>query len=60
MITPDGGTLTLEATFRHMYFEYMTHLFNMQRIKRAQGLPVIVRLPNEGYHTVPGWDISEV
>lgn len=58
-VTPDGGTLTLEATFRHMYFEYMTHMFNIQRIKRAQGLPVIVRLPNEGYHTVPGWDISE-
>jgi hypothetical protein len=58
-VTPDGGTLTLEATFRHMYFEYITHMFNMQRMKRAQGLPVIVRLPNEGYHTVPGWDVTE-
>jgi hypothetical protein len=54
-----GGTLSLEATFRHMYFEYMTHMFNMHRIKRALGLPVIVRIPDEGYHTVPGWDISE-
>ncbi|MDA1298142.1 MAG: hypothetical protein O3B04_09135 [Chloroflexi bacterium] len=54
-----GGTLSLEATFRHMYFEYMTHMFNMHRIKRALGLPVIVQLPDEGYHTVPGWDVSE-
>ena len=54
-----GGTLSLEATFRHMYFEYTTHIFNMHRIKRALGLPVIVQLPDEGYHTVPGWDISE-
>lgn len=51
-----GGTLTLEATFRHMYFEYLTHLYNMQRIKNALGERVIVRLPNEGYHTVRGWD----
>jgi hypothetical protein len=54
-----SGTLSLEATFRHMYFEYMTHMFNMHRIKRALGLPVIVKLPNEGYHTVPGWDVTE-
>ncbi len=58
-VTPDGGTLTLEATFRHMYFEYMTHMFNVQRIKRAQGLPAIVRLPADGYHTIDGWDVSE-
>jgi hypothetical protein len=54
-----GGTMTLEATFRHMLYEYLTHMFNMQRMKRALGLPVIVRLPNEGYHTIPGWDVSE-
>ena len=54
-----GGTLSLEATFRHMYFEYTTHIFNMHRIKRALGLPVIVHLPDEGYHTVSGWDVSE-
>lgn len=51
-----GGTLTLEATFRHMYYEYLTHLFNMQRIKGALGETVVVRLPDEGYHTVEGWE----
>ena len=54
-----GGTMTLEATFRHMLYEYLTHMYNMQRMKRALGLPVIVRLPDEGYHTLPGWDTSE-
>ena len=51
-----GGTMTLEATFRHMYFEWLTHMYNMHRIKNEIGLPVIVRLPPEGYHTVRGWD----
>jgi hypothetical protein len=54
-----GGTLTLEATFRHMYFEHTTHLYNIQRIKRALGEPAIVRLPVEGYHTLEEWDRSE-
>ena len=54
-----GGAMTLEATFRHMLYEYLTHMYNMQRIKRALGLPVIVRLPDEGYHTLPDWDTSE-
>ena len=54
-----GGSLTLEATFRHMYFEHLTHLFNIQRIKRALGLPVIVMIPDAGYHKLPGWDRSE-
>lgn len=59
-VTEDGGgSLTLEATFRHMYYEYLTHLFNIQRIKRALRKPVVVRLPPEGYHTVRGWDVSE-
>lgn len=51
-----GGTLTLEATFRHMYFEYLTHLYNMQRMKAELGKTVVVKLPDEGYHTVEGWD----
>ena len=59
-ITEDGaGSMTLEAVFRHMYFEYLTHLYNIQRIKRALGLSAIVKLPNSGYHTVQGWDVSE-
>lgn len=51
-----GGTMALEATFRHIYFEFLTHLYNIQRIKNALGERVVVRLPNEGYHTVRGWD----
>lgn len=56
-LTDDGGgTMTLEATFRHIYFEYLTHMHNMQRIKRELGKTVVVKLPNEGYHTVDGWE----
>ncbi len=57
----DGNapTMTLEATFRHMYYEHLTHLFNIQREKRTQGLITVVKLPNEGYWTIPGWDTSE-
>jgi hypothetical protein len=54
-----GGSLTLEATFRHMYFEHVTHLYNVQRIKRALGMPVIVKLPDDGYHMLMEWDRSE-
>lgn len=56
-LNDDGsGTMTLEATFRHMYFEYLTHLYNIQRIKQAIDETVVVKLPDEGYHTVEGWD----
>lgn len=59
-VNDDGsGSLSLEATFRHIYFEHITHLFNIQRIKRALELPVIVKLPQAGYHTLPDWDLSE-
>ena len=51
--------LTLEGTFRHMYFELITHLFNVQRLKRAQGLEASVDLPRVGYWTLDGWDVSE-
>lgn len=50
-----GGTMTLEATFRHMRYEHLTHMDNIQRIKGHLGLPLEIRLPDEGYHTVPGW-----
>ncbi|MFW6195604.1 MAG: hypothetical protein ACOC5M_03670 [Chloroflexota bacterium] len=53
------STLTLEATFRHMYFEHITHLYNVQRLKRAQGLEARVELPHVGYWTLPEWDRSE-
>ena len=51
--------MTLEATFRHMYYEDITHLYNVQRLKRAQGLSSKVELPQEGYWLMPGWDRSE-
>ncbi|PKB64588.1 MAG: hypothetical protein BZY80_02360 [SAR202 cluster bacterium Io17-Chloro-G2] len=51
--------ITLEATFRHRYFEYITHLYNIQRLKRAQGLSAIAKIPIEGYLALPGWDLSE-
>lgn len=51
--------LTMEGTFRHMYYELITHLFNIQRLKRAQGLEASVELPRVGYYALDGWDISE-
>ena len=51
--------VTLEATFRHRYYEYLTHLYNIQRLKRAQGLSAKVDIPFEGYWATPGWDRSE-
>ena len=51
--------IDLEYTFRHIYFEHITHLYNIQRLKRAQGLPAKVQIPDEGYWTLPNWDRSE-
>ena len=53
------SVLTMEGTFRHMYFELITHLFNIQRLKRAQGLEATTDLPGVGYYVLDGWDISE-
>ena len=55
----DEIEISLEATFRHMYFEEITHLYNVQRLKRAQGLPTAVSLPRTGYWVLEGWDRSE-
>ena len=51
--------MTLEATFRHRWFEHTTHLYNVQRLKRAQGLTPAVEIPMEGYWALPTWDRSE-
>ena len=51
--------MSLEATLRHRYFEHITHLYNIQRLKRAQGLATRVKIPREGYWALPGWDRSE-
>jgi hypothetical protein len=56
---PDQLLISLEATFRHRYYEYITHLYNIQRLKRAQGLPTRVQIPFEGYWALPDWDRSE-
>ena len=56
---PDSIILTLEGTFRHMYYEFTTHLHNVLRLKRAQGLPTMVDVPREGYWVMSTWDRSE-
>ena len=56
---PEVATITLEYTFRHIYFEDITHLYNIQRMKRAQGLPAVIQIPFEGYWARPDWDRSE-
>ena len=56
---PSQVYLSLEATFRHRYYEHTTHLYNIQRLKRAQGLAAAVEIPFEGYWALPDWDRSE-
>ncbi len=51
--------ISLEATFRHRYFEHITHLYNIQRLKRAQGLSPVADIPMEGYLALPTWDLSQ-
>ena len=51
--------ITLEATMSHRYYEYLAHLYNMQRLKKAQGLEPVVEVPFEGYWAQPSWDRSE-
>ena len=56
---PANGEMTgmdLVATFRHIQFEFYTHIFNIQRSKMALGIAPVVKLPDAGYHTVEGWD----
>ena len=50
---------TLEGCFHHSEGELVTHLYNCQRLKRAQGLQARVTLPEIGYWTLPDWDRSE-
>ena len=56
---PGKAVMTLEATMRHIYFEETTHLYNIQRLKRAQGLRTVAQAPRVGYWTLDGWDASE-
>ena len=48
--------VSLEGTGRHLYFEALTHLYNIQRLKRAPGLATCISLPRVGYYVLPGWD----
>ena len=36
-----------------LYYEVLTHLYTIQRLKRAQGLPTRVVIPRVGYLTLP-------
>jgi hypothetical protein len=56
---PNKLEMTLEGTVRHIYFEETTHLYNIQRLKRAQGLGTVVEVPHVGYWILNGWDRSE-
>ncbi len=44
---------TLEASLWMLYWEVLTHLLTIQRLKRVQGLPTQVSLPRVGYLTLP-------
>ena len=56
---PSIWLLTLEGNLHHSEGEMITHLYNVQRIKNAQGLKEQVPLPQIGYWTLPSWDRSE-
>jgi len=56
---PSIWLLTLEGNLRHSEGEMVTHLYNVQRLKRAQKLKARVTLPSIGYWTLPDWDRSE-
>ena len=44
---------TLEASLWMLYWEVLAHLYTIQRLKRAQGLPTRVTIPRVGYLTLP-------
>ncbi len=51
--------MDFEAMIRHIYFEETTHLYNIQRLKRAQDIPTVSQVPRVGYWAIEGWDTSE-
>ncbi len=56
---PPLWRIRVGAVMRHMYYELTTHLYNVQRLKRAQGLQAAVSPPEVGYWMLPEWDRSE-
>ena len=60
-VSEDGTQriMRYDAMIRHIYFEETTHLFNIQRLKRAQDLETMSEVPRVGYWAIEGWDTSE-
>ena len=56
---PGHWVMTLEGSLHHSECELITHLYNIQRHKRAQGILARVHLPPIGYWTLKDWDRSE-
>ena len=56
---PGQLRITLEGNFRLSEAEMVTHLYNVHRLKRAQGLQARVTLPRVGFRLLPTWDTSE-
>ena len=56
---PGHWVMTLEGSLHHSECELITHLYNIQRHKRAQGILARVPLPPIGYWTLKDWDRSE-
>lgn len=50
---PNRFHYTLEASLWMVYWEILAHLFTIQRLKQAQGLPGRVSIPHVGYLTLP-------
>ncbi len=50
---PQFISYTLEASLWMLYYEVLTHLCTIQRLKRAQGLSTCVTIPRVGYLTLP-------
>ena len=50
---PQWMHFTLEGSLWMLYYEVLTHLYTIQRLKRAQDLPTRVVLPRVGYLTLP-------
>ncbi|MFQ5894736.1 MAG: hypothetical protein ACE5JJ_02830, partial [Nitrospinota bacterium] len=53
---PDLWHYDLEWTLRHMYWEALAHLYTIQKLKEAQGLPARGEVPREGYLVVQRWE----
>ena len=50
---PGRFTVELIAALRQIYWEFLAHIRTTQRLKGLLGLPARVKLPVEGYLTVP-------